>query len=153
MKKIKYEVTNMFSDNNIGDILDAYLIEHDVDRTWVGFVYHPKTKDKKYECNSIELCELDKQKNVWKSFVEKSYINISEKLAKHLDLMKEPETKKTIQYPLRVVTVGEKCVSVVDGESAYVIRDNTELSVDQWKFIVDCLNGNAENHGDFVREK
>jgi hypothetical protein len=53
-------------------------------------------------------------------------------------------TMKTIRYPLSAEDAGDK-VHLLDGEGSYVIYGNTELSLNQWKFIAETLNEAGKN--------
>jgi len=57
--------------------------------------------------------------------------------------------KKTIRYPLQVSDAGDYMTDVCDGEGRYILYHNTELSLNQWQFIVDVLN-EAAKKGKFI---
>lgn len=57
--------------------------------------------------------------------------------------------KKVIRYPLQALDAGDNKVNVCDEEGVYIIYHNTELSLNQWQFIVRCLNKAGEN-GKFI---
>ncbi len=53
MKKIKYKVTGNFGGNDIGDIVDAYILIESIGGG-AALVYHPKTSPD--TCVSLEFC-------------------------------------------------------------------------------------------------
>jgi len=60
--------------------------------------------------------------------------------------------KKVVRYPLQVLDAGDNQVDVCDGEGVYILYHNHELSLNQWKFVVDCLN-EAAKQGKFIPEE
>jgi hypothetical protein len=51
----------------------------------------------------------------------------------------------TIHYPVNAEDAGDDGTHLVDGEGRYVIYSNTELSLNQWKFIAETLNEAGKN--------
>lgn len=60
--------------------------------------------------------------------------------------------KKVIRYPLQAIDAGDNRTNVADGEGLYLIYQNTELSLNQWKFIVEQLNEVAKQ-GKYIPEE
>ncbi len=60
--------------------------------------------------------------------------------------------KKTVRYPIQAVDAGDYMVDVCDGEGVYIIYHNRELTLNQWQFIVNCLNEAAKN-GKFIPQE
>lgn len=60
--------------------------------------------------------------------------------------------KKTVRYPLQALDAGDNKVHVCDGEGVYILYQNMDMSLNQWRFVVDTLNEAAKN-GKFIPEK
>lgn len=60
--------------------------------------------------------------------------------------------KKVVRYPLSVEDGGNDKVNVRDGEDAFIFYQNNDLTLNQWKFVVDVLNKAGEN-GRYIPEK
>ncbi len=60
--------------------------------------------------------------------------------------------KKTVRYPLQALDAGDGASHVCDGEGVYILYQNRDMSLNQWKFVVDVLNKAGEN-GRFIPEK
>jgi hypothetical protein len=56
---------------------------------------------------------------------------------------------KVIRYPISAEDAGDGKTNLIDGEGKYIIYENIELSLEQWKFIATSLNSSADN-GKFI---
>lgn len=60
--------------------------------------------------------------------------------------------QKTVRYPLTVLDAGNGKTHVCDGEGVFIFYLNNEMSLNQWKFVVEVLN-DAAKAGRFIPEK
>lgn len=85
-EKINYIVTDLFSDRDIGEVLEAYLLLEFENGDCL--VYHPPSKgegDDAYEfCSSIDLCTHDHKSNLYYCVSKDSYKNLDLKELKTL---------------------------------------------------------------------
>ena len=57
--------------------------------------------------------------------------------------------RKTVRYPLKAEDAGDNLTNVTDGEDVFLLYHNSELSLNQWQFIVAQLN-EAAKQGKFI---
>jgi hypothetical protein len=51
---------------------------------------------------------------------------------------------KVIRYPITAEDAGDNTTTLLDGEGKYIIYQNIELSLEQWKFVAEALNAYAD---------